>query len=86
MIEFRALDATHVITQARAVLEDMPVAAFKIGMLGSVENVEAIHSILQDYPHIPLILDPVMAPATAPAWVTSNCWKPSRSCYCRAPP
>jgi hydroxymethylpyrimidine/phosphomethylpyrimidine kinase len=61
VIDFTAVDATHVITQARAVLEDMPVAAFKIGMLGSVENAQAIHSILQDYPRIPLVLDPVLA-------------------------
>ena len=30
--EFRPLPAGEVISQARAVLEDMPVAAFKIGM------------------------------------------------------
>jgi hydroxymethylpyrimidine/phosphomethylpyrimidine kinase len=61
VMEFTPLAASHVITQARAVLEDMPVAAFKIGMLGSVENAEAIHTILQDYPQIPLVLDPVLA-------------------------
>ena len=61
VVEFTALAASHVITQARAVLEDMPVAAFKIGMLGSVENAQAIHTILQDYPQIPLVLDPVLA-------------------------
>jgi hydroxymethylpyrimidine/phosphomethylpyrimidine kinase len=61
VIDFTALDPAHVITQARAVLEDLPVAAFKTGMLGSVEIVQAIHSILRDYPDIPLILDPVLA-------------------------
>ena len=61
VIEFKAIEASHVITQARAVLEDMPVAAFKIGMIGSTENAEAIHSIVHDYPHIPLVLDPVLA-------------------------
>ncbi|MFC1749203.1 hydroxymethylpyrimidine/phosphomethylpyrimidine kinase, partial [Pseudomonadota bacterium] len=44
-----------------AVLEDMPVAAFKVGMLGSVENVQSIHSLLIDYPNIPLVLDPVIS-------------------------
>lgn len=53
------VDADWVADQARALLEDMPVAAFKIGMLGSVENIAAIAEILSDYPHIPLILDPV---------------------------
>ncbi len=47
--------------QARAVLEDMPVAAFKLGVLGSVENVVAIAEIVSDYPEIPLVFDPVLA-------------------------
>lgn len=55
-----ALDSEWVADQARAVLEDMPVAAFKIGMLGSVDNIAAIAEIVGDYPDIPLILDPVL--------------------------
>src|SRR5574343_1446360 len=47
--------------QARTILEDMPVAAFKVGVLGSVENVLAVAEIVSDYPEIPLILDPVLA-------------------------
>jgi hydroxymethylpyrimidine/phosphomethylpyrimidine kinase len=47
--------------QARQVLEDMTVAAFKIGFVGSVENVAAIAEIVSDYPDIPLVLDPVLA-------------------------
>ncbi len=58
---YAPLDAELIIEQARAVLEDMPVAAFKIGMLGSVEAVEAIHTLLQDYPEIPVVLDPVLS-------------------------
>lgn len=47
------------IEQARAILEDMPVKAIKLGLLGSVENIEAIHTILHDYPHLPVVLEPV---------------------------
>jgi hydroxymethylpyrimidine/phosphomethylpyrimidine kinase len=47
--------------QARAVLEDMPVVAFKIGLLGSIENVLAVAEIIADYPEIPVIFDPVLA-------------------------
>lgn len=47
--------------QAEAVLADMPVAAFKIGLLGSVEVVEAVHRILLQAPDVPVILDPVLA-------------------------
>lgn len=55
------IDADWVEDQARAVLEDMPVAAFKIGLVGSVENVAIIAEIVSDYPDIPLVLDPVLA-------------------------
>jgi hydroxymethylpyrimidine/phosphomethylpyrimidine kinase len=56
-----AIDADWVEDQARALLEDMPVAAFKIGLMGSVENIAVIAGILADYPDIPLVLDPVLA-------------------------
>lgn len=57
---YAPLDGTLIMEQARAVLEDMPVAAIKIGMLGSVEAVEAIYGVLRDYPDIPVVLDPVV--------------------------
>ena len=57
---YEPVDANLVIAQARAVLEDMPVAAIKAGMFGSAENVTALAGILQDYPDIPLILDPIL--------------------------
>lgn len=47
--------------QAEAILADMPVAAFKIGLLGSVDVVEAVHRILLQAPDVPVILDPVLA-------------------------
>jgi len=53
--------AELIIEQARAVLEDLPVTAIKLGMVGSVENAEAIHSLLNDYPHLPVVIDPVLA-------------------------
>ena len=56
-----SIDADWVSDQARALLEDMPVAAFKIGMLGSVEIIAAIAEIISDYPDIPLVFDPVLA-------------------------
>jgi hydroxymethylpyrimidine/phosphomethylpyrimidine kinase len=56
-----AIDAEWVADQARCVLEDMPVAAFKIGVLGSVEAIAAIAEVVSDYPEIPLVLDPVLA-------------------------
>lgn len=61
VMRFGALDLSLITEQARAVLEDMPVMAFKIGLLGSTEAAEAIHSILVDYPDIPVVLDPILA-------------------------
>jgi hydroxymethylpyrimidine/phosphomethylpyrimidine kinase len=55
------IDAEWVGDQARALLEDMPVDAFKIGLLGSVENIAVIAEILSDYPEVPLIFDPILA-------------------------
>jgi hydroxymethylpyrimidine/phosphomethylpyrimidine kinase len=55
------IDADWIADQARCVLEDMPVAAFKIGVIGSVDNVTAIAEVVSDYPEIPLILDPVLS-------------------------
>ncbi|HEY0663219.1 MAG TPA: hydroxymethylpyrimidine/phosphomethylpyrimidine kinase, partial [Thiobacillaceae bacterium] len=59
--EVLAIDAEWVADQARMLLEDVPVAAFKLGMLGSPESIAVIAEILADYPDIPVILDPVLA-------------------------
>jgi len=61
VIRFEPVESGLVIEQTRAVLEDMPVAAFKVGMPGSVENVEVLHTLLTDYPDIPVVTDPVLA-------------------------
>ena len=55
------IDAEWVADQARCVLEDVPVAVFKIGLLGSVEAIAAIAEVVSDYPDIPLVLDPILA-------------------------
>jgi hydroxymethylpyrimidine/phosphomethylpyrimidine kinase len=52
------IDADWVADQARVLLEDMQVAAFKVGYVGSLESIAAIAEIMSDYPDIPLILDP----------------------------
>jgi hydroxymethylpyrimidine/phosphomethylpyrimidine kinase len=59
--DVQSVDAELVMNQARTVLEDMPVAAFKIGLLGSVENIAAIAEIISEYPDIPLVFDPVLS-------------------------
>ncbi len=62
--EVQPIDDELVDDQARAVLEDMPVAAFKIGAIGSSDNAQTIAEILADYDDVPVVLDPwFIAPA-----------------------
>ena len=54
-------DSEWVNEQARAILEDIHVSAFKLGMLGNVENIAVIAEIMADYPDTPLLIDPILA-------------------------
>ncbi|MBU6490354.1 MAG: hydroxymethylpyrimidine/phosphomethylpyrimidine kinase [Burkholderiales bacterium] len=56
--EVTGLDPDVVATQARMLLEDMPVAAFKVGAATRAEVVSAIAEVVSDYDGIPLILAP----------------------------
>lgn len=58
--DFRVLDRDWVLAQANAVINDLPVEAVKLGMLGSVEMVETVLEIMQRLPGIPLVCDPVL--------------------------
>ena len=51
----------NIIRQANTLLADLPVNVFKIGLIGHHETAIAIHEILKQHPHIPVILDPVLA-------------------------
>lgn len=50
-----ALDEDLIEDQARCALEDMPVQAFKVGFVGSPENLSTIAEILSDYSDIPVV-------------------------------
>ena len=50
-----ALDAEWIDDQARAVLEDVSVAAIKVGFGGSAEGLSAIGAILSDYEDVPVV-------------------------------
>ena len=58
--EFAAVPTDVVIAQARAILEDMPIAAIKTGMLVDTEIISAVTTICHDYPQIPVIVDPIL--------------------------
>jgi hydroxymethylpyrimidine/phosphomethylpyrimidine kinase len=61
------IEADLVVDQARTVLEDMPVAALKLGQIASVENAAVIAEIISDYPDLPFILDPFSSSIPEPA-------------------
>lgn len=50
-----AFDEEAVADQARCALEDVPVQAFKVGFVGSPENLAAIAEITSDYAEVPVI-------------------------------
>jgi hydroxymethylpyrimidine/phosphomethylpyrimidine kinase len=58
-----ALDDEIVVEQAREILQDITVAAWKVGFLGNPENVSAVAEIVSDYPDVPLV-----------AYLNSHAW------------
>ena len=55
VFDHHAIDADVVVEQARSILEDVTIAAWKVGFLGSTEGVSAVAEILSDYPDVPLV-------------------------------
>jgi hydroxymethylpyrimidine/phosphomethylpyrimidine kinase len=55
VFDHHEIDADVVVEQARSILEDVTIAAWKVGFLGSAEGVSAVAEILSDYPDVPLV-------------------------------
>ena len=49
------IEPDAVVEQARSILEDVTVAGWKVGFLGSAETVSAVAEVLSDYPDVPLV-------------------------------
>lgn len=58
---FVAVSPELIRQQAQAVMADLPVAAIKLGMLGSGAITAVVKELLESHPSIPVILDPVLA-------------------------
>jgi hydroxymethylpyrimidine/phosphomethylpyrimidine kinase len=56
-----ALETETIEAQAQSILQNMAVAAFKIGVIGRLDHVQPIAAILADYDSVPVVLDPVLA-------------------------
>lgn len=55
VFESQELDPETIVEQARSILEDVAIAAWKVGFLGSAEGVSAVAEVLSDYPDVPLV-------------------------------
>src|SRR5947207_1703890 len=58
-----AIEPSWITEQARCVLEDIEVAAFKAGVLGSAQNVRAVSELVAEHAEVPFVVDPVLASA-----------------------
>jgi hydroxymethylpyrimidine/phosphomethylpyrimidine kinase len=55
------IQASWITEQARHVLDDIEVAAFKAGVLGSAQNVRAVSELVAEHGEVPFVVDPVLA-------------------------
>ncbi|MBT9493417.1 MAG: bifunctional hydroxymethylpyrimidine kinase/phosphomethylpyrimidine kinase [Paucibacter sp.] len=53
--EHHTIDSETIAEQARLILEDVPISAWKVGFLGSPEGISAVAEVLSDYPDVPLV-------------------------------
>jgi hydroxymethylpyrimidine/phosphomethylpyrimidine kinase len=58
--DWLVLDEDLIEHQGQSVLQNMPVAAFKVGALASLDQLQPIASILADFDTVPVVLDPVI--------------------------
>src|SRR5882724_425048 len=55
------IEAPWIAAQAQRVLADIPVAAFKAGVLASAPNVRAVSEVIARHAAVPFVVDPVLA-------------------------
>jgi hydroxymethylpyrimidine/phosphomethylpyrimidine kinase len=55
IFDLHDLEGDIVAEQARSILEDVTISGWKVGFLGSADNVSAVAEILSDYTEIPLV-------------------------------
>jgi hydroxymethylpyrimidine/phosphomethylpyrimidine kinase len=75
MHEVRAIHRVpiqHVEQQLRAVFEEFPIGAVKIGMLGSAATIVAIAAFLRKHCRAPIVLDPVLVSSSGRRLLPAN--------------
>jgi hydroxymethylpyrimidine/phosphomethylpyrimidine kinase len=74
----RQVSAIHVVpapivaAQIKAVLADIGADAIKTGMLANAEIIQVVVSTLQQFPRIPLVIDPVMVAKSGDSLLTEE--------------
>jgi len=60
VLDIYPLPTDFVVKQIKAVMDDLCPLAIKIGMIHSPEMAMAVSSVLEQYPNVPVVMDPVM--------------------------
>lgn len=66
--DWLAIDPELIDVQARSVLQNMPVAAFKVGALADAEQVQPVAEALADFSDLPVVFDPVLDHSSGEEW------------------
>jgi hydroxymethylpyrimidine/phosphomethylpyrimidine kinase len=66
--DWLAIDPEVVELQAKSVLQNMAVAAFKVGALANADQVQPVAEALADYSDVPVVLDPVLDHSSGEEW------------------
>jgi hydroxymethylpyrimidine/phosphomethylpyrimidine kinase len=75
VFESSEIDADVIIEQARTILEDVTISAWKVGFLGCADGVAAVAEVLSDYTDVPLVA--YLSPIT---WLDED----AQQSYCEA--
>jgi hydroxymethylpyrimidine/phosphomethylpyrimidine kinase len=70
--DWLAIDADLIEGQAKSVLQNMPVAAFKVGALAAADQVQPVAEALADFSDVPVVLDPVLDHASGEEWADED--------------
>jgi hydroxymethylpyrimidine kinase/phosphomethylpyrimidine kinase len=64
VLRIEPVDPSMLEDQIQLMLDSFALTVVKTGMLGSAKHVETVAAIFKDYPHIKLVIDPVMIAST----------------------
>ena len=66
--DWLAIDAELIDIQAKSVLQNMAVAAFKVGALADADQVQPVAEALADFSDVPVVFDPVLDHSMGEDW------------------